>query len=253
VAARAKENISRARRSAVILAFTAGAAALLGAAAAWFAACAGGRVRALCQRAIPSTAAFDPVTLTKGEYALLLAFLQAPAGSVRRRVLQSSCQPPNRHSGDMARSPWAESCDGSGVVALCRAVSSGVHMLADGDRTGWLGRQDSNLCIRNQFRKSNRKSLMPRFIEIGGIPSTIQTAVNRDAGVRVLPPQPGSPVSVGHVRSAEMRFPAARPPIKTPRHRMRISISPRRGKINGPRPILFFSFASRSPRAPQRS
>jgi hypothetical protein len=42
-------------------------------------------VRALCQRAIPSTAAFDPVTLTKGEYALLLAFLQAPAGSVRRR------------------------------------------------------------------------------------------------------------------------------------------------------------------------
>jgi hypothetical protein len=45
VAARAKENISRARRSAVILAFTAGAAALLGAAAAWFAACAGGHVR----------------------------------------------------------------------------------------------------------------------------------------------------------------------------------------------------------------
>jgi len=85
VAARAKENISRARRSAVILVFTAGAAALLGAAAAWFAACAGGRVRALCQRAIPRTAAFDLVTLTKGEYALLLAFLQAPAGSVRRR------------------------------------------------------------------------------------------------------------------------------------------------------------------------
>jgi hypothetical protein len=45
VAARAKENISRARKSAVILAFTAGAAALLGAAAAWFAACAGGRIR----------------------------------------------------------------------------------------------------------------------------------------------------------------------------------------------------------------
>jgi hypothetical protein len=45
VAARAKENIARARRSAVILAFTAGAAALLGAAASWFAACAGGRVR----------------------------------------------------------------------------------------------------------------------------------------------------------------------------------------------------------------
>jgi hypothetical protein len=45
VAARARENISRARRSAVILAFTAGAAALLGAAAAWFAACAGGRAR----------------------------------------------------------------------------------------------------------------------------------------------------------------------------------------------------------------
>jgi hypothetical protein len=45
VAARAKENISRARRTTVILAFSAGAAALLGAAAAWFAACAGGRVR----------------------------------------------------------------------------------------------------------------------------------------------------------------------------------------------------------------
>jgi hypothetical protein len=45
VAARAKENVTRARRSAVVLAFTAGAAALLGAAAAWFAACAGGRIR----------------------------------------------------------------------------------------------------------------------------------------------------------------------------------------------------------------
>jgi hypothetical protein len=45
VAARAKENIARARRSAVVLAFTAGAAALLGAAASWFAACAGGRIR----------------------------------------------------------------------------------------------------------------------------------------------------------------------------------------------------------------
>lgn len=45
VAARARENISRARKSAVILAFFAGSAALAGAAAAWFAACAGGRVR----------------------------------------------------------------------------------------------------------------------------------------------------------------------------------------------------------------
>jgi hypothetical protein len=45
VSARAKENIARARKTAVILAFTAGAAALLGAAAAWFAACAGGRLR----------------------------------------------------------------------------------------------------------------------------------------------------------------------------------------------------------------
>jgi hypothetical protein len=41
----AKENISRARRSAVILGFMVGAAALLGALAAWFAACAGGRQR----------------------------------------------------------------------------------------------------------------------------------------------------------------------------------------------------------------
>lgn len=39
------DNISRARKSTVIIAFMAGAAALLGAAAAWFAACAGGRHR----------------------------------------------------------------------------------------------------------------------------------------------------------------------------------------------------------------
>jgi hypothetical protein len=45
VAARAKEDISRARRTAVILAFFAGAAALVGAAVAWFAASVGGRVR----------------------------------------------------------------------------------------------------------------------------------------------------------------------------------------------------------------
>ena len=45
VAARAKDAITRARRSAVIIAFAAGAAALLGAAASWFAAVAGGRVR----------------------------------------------------------------------------------------------------------------------------------------------------------------------------------------------------------------
>ena len=43
--ARARENITRARRSTVILAFMAGAAALLGAAAAWFAAGVGGRHR----------------------------------------------------------------------------------------------------------------------------------------------------------------------------------------------------------------
>jgi hypothetical protein len=42
---RARDNISKARRSAVMLAFMAGAAALLGAAAAWFAACAGGEQR----------------------------------------------------------------------------------------------------------------------------------------------------------------------------------------------------------------
>jgi hypothetical protein len=41
----ARENISRARRSAVILGFMVGAAALVGAVAAWFAACAGGRQR----------------------------------------------------------------------------------------------------------------------------------------------------------------------------------------------------------------
>jgi len=45
VAGQARLNIQKARRSAVILAFMAGAAALLGAAAAWFAAIAGGAHR----------------------------------------------------------------------------------------------------------------------------------------------------------------------------------------------------------------
>jgi len=45
VSGQAKNNIDRARRSAVILAFMAGAAALLGAAAAWFAAIAAGAHR----------------------------------------------------------------------------------------------------------------------------------------------------------------------------------------------------------------
>jgi hypothetical protein len=45
VIARARDNIARARRSAVIVAFMAGAAALVGAAVAWFAACAGGENR----------------------------------------------------------------------------------------------------------------------------------------------------------------------------------------------------------------
>jgi hypothetical protein len=45
VTARAKENVDRARRAAAVLAFMTAAVALLGAAAAWFAACAGGRHR----------------------------------------------------------------------------------------------------------------------------------------------------------------------------------------------------------------
>ena len=45
VIARAKENVSRARHTAVILGFMVGAAALIGAIAAWYAACAGGRLR----------------------------------------------------------------------------------------------------------------------------------------------------------------------------------------------------------------
>jgi hypothetical protein len=43
--AQAIDNLSRARRASVLLAFMAGAAALLGAVAAWYAACAGGRQR----------------------------------------------------------------------------------------------------------------------------------------------------------------------------------------------------------------
>ena len=45
VVAQARENIRKARQSGVILAFMAGAAALLGAAVAWFAACAGANHR----------------------------------------------------------------------------------------------------------------------------------------------------------------------------------------------------------------
>jgi len=45
ITARARENIARARKSAVILAFSAGAAALIGLAAAWFLAGEGGRHR----------------------------------------------------------------------------------------------------------------------------------------------------------------------------------------------------------------
>ncbi len=45
VANRARDDINRARRSAVLVAFAAGVAALLGAAVAWAAACAGGRDR----------------------------------------------------------------------------------------------------------------------------------------------------------------------------------------------------------------
>jgi hypothetical protein len=45
VIASARDNIARFRRSAVVLTFMAGAAALLGAVVAWFAACAGGRHR----------------------------------------------------------------------------------------------------------------------------------------------------------------------------------------------------------------
>jgi hypothetical protein len=45
VAGQAKVNIDRVRHTALVLGFMAGAAALVGAAAAWFAACAGGRHR----------------------------------------------------------------------------------------------------------------------------------------------------------------------------------------------------------------
>jgi hypothetical protein len=45
VIAQARDSIRKARRASVILAFMAGAAALLGAAVAWYAACAGGRHR----------------------------------------------------------------------------------------------------------------------------------------------------------------------------------------------------------------
>jgi hypothetical protein len=58
VAATAKQNIDRARRTAVILAFFAGSVALIGALAAWYAACAGGRHRDLVV-AIPEILDWD--------------------------------------------------------------------------------------------------------------------------------------------------------------------------------------------------
>src|SRR5262245_55430378 len=38
----------------------------------------------------------------------------------------------------------------------CRAVFGGIGMLAGGDPTGWLGRRDSNLRIRNRARWAYR-------------------------------------------------------------------------------------------------
>jgi hypothetical protein len=56
VAARAKDDIARARRSAVVIAFAAAAGALLGAAVCWSAACAGGRGR---DGAVPAHVLWD--------------------------------------------------------------------------------------------------------------------------------------------------------------------------------------------------
>ena len=56
VVARAKDDIARARRSAVVIAFAAAAAALLGAVVCWSAACAGGRVR---DGAVPAHVLWD--------------------------------------------------------------------------------------------------------------------------------------------------------------------------------------------------
>jgi hypothetical protein len=53
VIAEARDNIRKARRSGVILSFMAGAAALAGAAVAWFAACTGGEHRD--GKTVPST------------------------------------------------------------------------------------------------------------------------------------------------------------------------------------------------------
>jgi hypothetical protein len=35
-----------------------------------------------------------------------------------------------------------------------RVVLRGLHMLPSGDRTGWLGRQDSKLCIPNDRHRT---------------------------------------------------------------------------------------------------
>ena len=99
--ARAKENINRARRSAVILAFMTGAAALLGAAAAWFAACAGGQHRD--GRLVPHTL-WDWGTVTYGPPRLrgvlrdicrCLLLVSVPSGCVRDDVRDRIADPRN--------------------------------------------------------------------------------------------------------------------------------------------------------------
>ena len=60
-------------------------------------------MRALCQRAIPSTAAFDPVTLTKGEYCPI-ARLSSGAGRVDEAQAPSPLPRPAMTAAALRRS-----------------------------------------------------------------------------------------------------------------------------------------------------
>jgi hypothetical protein len=74
-----------------------------------------------------------------------------------------------------------------------RVVLRGFRMLAGGDRTGWLGRQDSKLCISKWcltvFRTCGRGSERARLGPPGARCASL-TADRWNAQFRILPPQP---------------------------------------------------------------
>ena len=92
------------------------------------------------------------------------------------------------------------------ISAKCRGTA--LERLGDGDRTGWLGREDSNLRVRKlcadwaypvvQRESGNRScaGLPASACTICPLREASETQIS-DAEVRILPPQPASPVSIG--------------------------------------------------------